>query len=186
MPSPQRAAPTAAIPTRGSISSLLRPVKGTGINLRTPHHKHIGTHHTCRPNLTKREKSLYCASDNTPLCLELLNRRPYKHQTDYRLRLYTWGKEPLNFMNTAGARPVGGRVLGSAASARRSLSPAISSVVGNGRLSPSASSVSLNSEFSLRDGENEGGSMVCPICSEGMVCFSTTSQHIYICDHFTD
>ncbi|CUS09117.1 unnamed protein product [Tuber aestivum] len=81
-------------------------------------------------------------------------------------------------MNTAGARPVGGRVLGSATSARRSLSPAISSVAGSGRLSPSASSISLNSEFSLRDGENEGGSMVCPICSEEMVTLLQLNRHL--------
>lgn len=82
-------------------------------------------------------------------------------------------------MNAAAARPSGGRVLGSATSGRRNLSPAVSSVAaGNGRLSPSASSVSLSSEFSLRDGDvgsggggtsGAHGPMVCPICSEEMV-----------------
>lgn len=84
-------------------------------------------------------------------------------------------------MKPASARPGGGRVLGSAAAAtgRRSLSPAVT-IAGSGRLSPSASSVSLNSEFgSLRDGDgvrvgspaamSTGDLLVCPICSEEMV-----------------
>lgn len=67
----------------------------------------------------------------------------------------------------------GGRILGSAAG-RRSLSPAITSATSAGRISPSASSVSLNSDFgSLRDGGapsvSGGDTLTCPICSEEMV-----------------
>ncbi|KAI5839351.1 hypothetical protein DFP73DRAFT_502140 [Morchella snyderi] len=73
----------------------------------------------------------------------------------------------------------GGRILGSAAG-RRSLSPAITSA---GRISPSASSVSLNSDFgSLRDGGapsvSGGDTLICPICSEEMVTLLQLNRHI--------
>ncbi|RPB10603.1 hypothetical protein P167DRAFT_607133 [Morchella conica CCBAS932] len=73
----------------------------------------------------------------------------------------------------------GGRILGSAAG-RRSLSPAITSA---GRISPSASSVSLNSDFgSLRDGGapsvSGGDTLTCPICSEEMVTLLQLNRHI--------
>lgn len=90
-------------------------------------------------------------------------------------------------MKPASARPGGGRVLGSAASGRRSLSPAIT-IAGSGRLSPSASSVSLNSEFgSLRDGDgmrvgspaSAGDLLVCPICSEEMVTLLQLNRWVF-------
>lgn len=92
-------------------------------------------------------------------------------------------------MKPASSRPGGGRVLGSAASGRRSLSPAVV-IAGSGRLSPSASSVSLNSDFgSLRDGDglrvgspaatSTGDLLVCPICSEEMVTLLQLNRWVF-------
>lgn len=92
-------------------------------------------------------------------------------------------------MKPASSRPGGGRVLGSAASGRRSLSPAVT-IAGSGRLSPSASSVSLNSDFgSLRDGDglrvgspaatSTGDLLVCPICSEEMVTLLQLNRWVF-------